>query len=100
MRILASPEAVDHIMSCGGRLFVWVQPSLSRCGPAFLEAATEKPTRLRRSVPKTFDRVDGAEFELYLAHGSLAVPDELQIELTRRHRIRAYWNGYAYVGLG
>ena len=99
MRILASLEATAYVADHGGRLFVWVKPSLSRCGPAFLEAAVDRPTRLRRGVPRTFAQVKGAEFELYLAHGNLAAPDELHVELVGQRRIKAFWNGHAYVGL-
>lgn len=101
MRIVASPAAEDHIARRGGQLWVWVQPRRCCGGPAFLEAATDPPQHLRRGVPTRFDRVEGGAFVVHLAHGNLAVPDELHVELhgRRRPQIHAYWNGCAYVGL-
>jgi len=101
MRILATPESTEFILAEGGQLYVWVEPQRCCGGPAFLGASTHRPPRLRRGVPTTFNRVEGAAFDLYLAHGNLAAPDELHIELRgrRRPRIVTFWNGAAYVGL-
>src|SRR5262245_7640312 len=95
MRIAASDEAIDLIRHDGGRVYVWVRP-LPAARVNVVETSTNEP-----SGPQTFDRVEGPEVELYLATGSLAPPDELELEVRGllHRRVTAYWNGCAYAGL-
>jgi len=56
-----------------------------------LEAATERPDR-------EFELVHAADgFQVFATPGLLP-PEELHLELERRGRLRAYWNGQAWIG--
>ena len=63
---------------CRGRTFV-------------LESATRQPDR-------EFELVHAADGVQIFATPGLAEPDELHLELERKGRIRAYWNGQAWIG--
>jgi hypothetical protein len=56
-----------------------------------LESATEPPAR-------EFELVHAADgFRVYATPG-LVEPEELHLELSRRGKLRAYWNGQAWIG--
>ena len=56
-----------------------------------LESATEPPDR-------DFELVHAAgAFQVFATPG-LVEPDELHLELGRRGKLRAYWNGQAWIG--
>ena len=56
-----------------------------------LESATEPPDR-------DFELVHAAGgFQVFATPG-LVEPDELHLELGRRGKLRAYWNGQAWIG--
>ena len=56
-----------------------------------LESATEPPDR-------EFELVHAADgFQVFATPG-LVQPDELHLEVSRRGRIRAYWNGQGWIG--
>ena len=66
-------------------------PAKARCcgGTVELRASTERPT-------KVFRRLDSDDIELYLTAG-MPDPESLHLELSRRGRVRAYWNGLAWI---
>lgn len=89
MELLASDAVVDWVRARGGALYVW--PRKARCcgGTVELRASTEQPD-------KVFRRVEARGIELYLTVG-LPDPESLHIEVSRRGRVRAFWNGLAWV---
>ena len=89
MKIVAKPALTDRVLELGGALYVW--PVKARCcgGTIELRASTERPD-------KVFRRVDAPGFELYVPSGMID-PESLHLEVSRRGRIRAFWNGLAWV---
>lgn len=89
MELVSAPGVIDAIRERGGALYVW--PRKARCcgGAITLEAATDPPD-------KVFRRVDIGGIDLYLTVGMM-LPESLHVEIGRRGRIRAYWNGLAWV---
>ncbi len=92
MKLVAQPIVRDHIEAQGGEVYVWPQRSLScRISTWVLEAATHRPDR-------EFELVHAADgFQVFTSPG-LVQPDELHLELGWRGRLRAYWNGQAWIG--
>ena len=82
----------EHISEKGGAVYVW--PKGTRCcrGRTFvLESSTEPPNR-------EFELVHAADgFQLFATPG-LVEPDEIHLELSRRGKLEAYWNGQAWIG--
>jgi hypothetical protein len=64
----------------------------ARCcgGMITLEAATEPPS-------KAFRRLEAEEIDVFFAPPGMMLPDSLHVEIGRRGRIRAFWNGLAWV---
>ena len=56
-----------------------------------LESATEPPDR-------AFELVHAADGFRVFATPGLVEPEELHLELSRRGRLRAYWNGQGWIG--
>jgi hypothetical protein len=95
MNVLTTTSAAEFVRAHGGHLYVWAGSSVCCGGTRFIEASTEPPADLDRFVT-----VPSAGFELFVrAAGPDELPDELQIDLggIRRRRVRAYWNGCAYL---
>lgn len=73
-------------------MYVW--PKGIRCcrGRTFvLESATDRPDR-------DFELVHAADgFQVFSTPG-LVEPEELHLELGRGGKLRAYWNGQAWIG--
>lgn len=92
MRLVVGPAVSDYIEGHGGAVFVW--PRGFRCcrGNTWaLEAATERPDR-------EFALVHAADgFQVFATPG-LVEPDELHLELGRRGKLNAYWNGQGWIG--
>ena len=93
MELVATPGALDHLRRHGGALYVW--PLKAKCcgGTIELRASTDRPNRVFRRVD---DVTIDPDIELYLTAG-MADPDSLHVELGRRGKLRAYWNGLAWV---
>ncbi len=87
--LVAAGRVIDAIRERGGALYVW--PRKARCcgGAITLEAATAPPD-------KVFRRIDVDQIELFVPIG-MAAPSSLHVEISRRGRIRAFWNGLAWV---
>jgi hypothetical protein len=93
MRIEISAAASEAIDRQGGRLYVWLRRSHCCGGTMTLDAATSPPRG------KEFRRERSAEsFELFVPKHLARLPEELHVEARGRSgRIRAYWNGCAWV---
>jgi hypothetical protein len=92
VELVAGPEVRRHIDERGGAVYVW--PKGTRCcrGRTFvLESATDPPDR-------EFELVHAADGVQIFASRGLVEPDELHLELGRRGKLRAYWNGQAWIG--
>ena len=92
MRLVAAPDTLAAVRAGGGTVYIW--PKASRCCAAVtytLEAGTTPPAR-------EFSRVHGeAGIEVFATPGLLE-PHELHLELSRRGKLRAFWNGQAWIG--
>jgi len=75
---------------------VWALASPCCGGTRFVEAATAAPPDAEPFV--ALQRAEGFEV-LVRPAGPYRLPDELVVELAgiRRRRLRAYWNGCAFV---
>lgn len=93
MRVLASPEAVSYVRERGGTLFVWVDCLRCQGTVSFLDASTESP-----GAERSFRRMTGGDFDLYLDAGDLDLPENIQVEVKgwRRRHLRASWNGATF----
>jgi hypothetical protein len=92
VRIVVQPGARDHIDERGGAVYLWARRT-GRCrGRTFvLESATQPADR-------PFDLVHAADgFQVFATPG-LVQPDELHLEVTRRGKLRAFWNGQGWIG--
>jgi len=92
VRLVAEPETLAAVRGRGGALYVW--PKASRCCSAFtytLETETSPPA-------KEFWRVHEEDGIEVFATPGLIKPDELHLELGRRGKLRAFWNGQAWIG--
>jgi len=87
------PAAHDHIEAHGGRVYVWANAiGCCRGRTLVLETDTEAPGH------RDFELVHAADgFQVFATRG-LRQPDELHLELDRRRRLHAYWNGQGWVG--
>lgn len=92
MKLVVQPAARDHIHARGGAVYVWAERRGCCRSPVFLlESATEPPAR-------EFELVHAADAVRVFASAGLVEPDELHVELDRRDRLRAYWNGQGWIG--
>jgi hypothetical protein len=92
MRLVATKETLEQVAREGGELSVW--PQRVRCcggGWWILECATTRPSE------HTFSLLHDADGVRVWAATSLGEPAELHVDTTRRGRLRAYWNGLAWV---
>jgi hypothetical protein len=92
VEVSASAGAVEFVGERGGKLFVWSKSSrCCRGGITFLEASTERDDR------HAFRHVPAKGIELYVDLPRL--PEQLEIDVNGwfRRRVRAYWEGCAWV---
>lgn len=92
MRVKASPDALGLVRERGGK--VYVRAHRHRCcgGALTLLETVADPGRL------SFARFEADGIEVYL-DARLAPPAELELAVAgfRRRKLRAYWNGCAYL---
>jgi hypothetical protein len=87
--VIASEEAAALVSARGGRLYVWAAGGHCCGGTKHLETSTTpQPGR-------PFERVFDGEFELHFP-AEARLPGELHLD-ARRGRVRAYWDGCAWV---
>ena len=92
MKLVAQPDVREHIEANGGAVYIWAKPAGCCRGRSFsLDSATEPPSREFELVHAT----DG--FQVFATPG-LRQPRELHFELTRRGKLRAYWDGQTWIG--
>ncbi|MFN8233425.1 MAG: hypothetical protein U0V56_08140 [Actinomycetota bacterium] len=95
MRILATSEARSIIKDQGGLLFVWtVTVGNVRGWARTLRTSTEPPQDALE-----WRRFETKGFLVFVPPWMRHLPRELHIEATGRirRRVRAFWNGCAYV---
>jgi hypothetical protein len=90
MQLVTSQQTIRQLQELGGAVYVW--PRKARCcgGTVTLDASTTRPKA------RTFKRLETGGIELYLATG-MSDPDSLHLELSRKGRLRAFWNGLAWL---
>jgi hypothetical protein len=91
MRLVVTPDAEDAVRSHGGE--VWIRARGSRCCRATtwtLDATTD-------SQEGDFRRLAYDDLSV-LVPAHLVEPDFLELEIDRRGRLRAYWNGQGWIG--
>jgi hypothetical protein len=89
VRVIASNEAAALVGERGGRLYVRVAGGHCCGGTRHLETA---------SIPekgREYERVHAGDFEVFFPREA-RLPDELHLD-ARRGRVRAYWDGCAWV---
>jgi hypothetical protein len=89
MQLVATDAVVEWVRAHGGALYVWPRKASCCGGTVELRASTEKPD-------KVFRRAEIGVIDLYLTVG-MSEPDSLHLEVSRRGRVRAFWNGLAWV---
>jgi hypothetical protein len=98
MRVLASPDAVEHVREHGHTLYVWADlMSCPGCSVPFLSASTDRPHE-----PREFTRFDGGEFELFYNDGNLEMPSQLIVDLSgwRKKRLTVRTPDFLDQGVG
>jgi hypothetical protein len=92
MRVVVSESASELIEAQGGRLYVWLKRARWCGSVTTLTTANEPPAE------KTFRQVEsGAACELYFPIGLTRLPNELKLDVGRRRRVEAYWDGCVWV---
>ncbi len=92
MRLVIEPRARELVQERGGAVYVWARGTRCCRGRTFfLECSTEPPER-------ELELVHAADGFQVLTTRALRLPDELHLEVDRRGRLRAYWNGQAWIG--
>jgi len=93
MEVIVTDSAQELVRTHGNRVYVWLRASHCCGGGQTLDAAFEPP-RGREFRP--VDNSAGIEVHMPAHLGRL--PDELHLDVQRwPRRIRAYWNGCAWV---
>jgi hypothetical protein len=96
MDIVASPDVAEFVQEHGGLLFVWKRThgQHTRVPLTVLETSTEPP-------PDAFEyrRIQAGKFLLFLDPSLRRLPRELHLAVRGwiRRRVRAYWDGCAFV---
>ena len=86
------PAAGDHIDAHGGAVYLWARATgCCRARTFLLESSTERPD----CAVELVHAADG--FQVFATPG-LVQPDELHLEVTRRGKLRAFWNGQGWIG--
>jgi hypothetical protein len=80
MQLVTSQQTIRQLQELGGAVYVW--PRKARCcgGTVTLDASTARPKA------RTFRRLETGGIEL-----------SLHLELGRKGRVRAFWNGLAWL---
>ena len=92
MKLVVGPSVREHVEARGGAVYVWPERiGCCRGRTHVLEVATEPPAR-------EVELVHAADGLQVFATPGLVEPDELHLELSRRGRLRAFWNGQGWIG--
>lgn len=97
MQVLATPEVRSMIRENGGLLFVTLSPLASIRG-AMRRVLTS--TKLPEDALR-YQRFETKGFLVFLEPG-IRAPRELHLQMVGRfrRRLKAFWNGHAFVPLG
>jgi hypothetical protein len=92
VKLVVQPAARDYIDEHGGAVYVWAKRTgCCRSRTYVLESSAERPDR-------EFELAHAADgFRVYTSAG-LVQPEELHLELDRRGKLGAFWNGQAWIG--
>ena len=91
VRLVAEQQTLQHVAREGGNLFLWARGYFSPSGYSYvLEASTRAPDKPFHRIAQ----VDG--ISVWLMAG-LIEPKEIHLEVSRRGKLRAYWNGLAWL---
>ena len=86
------PEARAHIEERGGAIYLWARRTGCCRGRTFVLESAAQP------ADRPFELVHAADgFQVFATPG-LVQPDELHLEVTRRGKLRAFWNGQGWIG--
>ena len=89
---MAEPRTVEHVVESGGDLYLWPRGYRCCAGRSYvLEASTRPPD-------KAFRRVHDEDGISVWATPGLMEPEEVHLELGRNGKLRAFWNGQAWIG--
>ncbi len=92
VRLVADPQTLQQIADSGGDVYLWAHGTRCCAGYTYdLRAATQPPEREFRRVHEE------AGISVWAPPG-LAEPEEVHLEVSRRGKLRAYWNGQAWIG--
>jgi len=92
VRLVAGQRTLEHLADHGGDLYLWPRGFRCCAGRTYvLEASTERPEA-------AFHRVHEEHGISVWATPGLTEPEEVQVELDRRGRLNAFWNGQAWIG--
>jgi hypothetical protein len=92
VQLVAAPQTLQKIAEAGGDVYLWARGTRCCAGYSYdLQAATTPPER-------HFRRVHEEGGISVWAPPGLPEPDEVHLELGRRGKLRAYWNGQAWIG--
>jgi len=94
LRLVASDDALAFVRERGGRLYVWTKRHRCCGGALTLVESSTEPRRGRE-----FKRLAVAGLEVYVPTTMHELPSELHLTLRRfpTARVRAFWNGCAWV---
>ena len=88
MKIVAEDSVVEEIRRRGGAVYVW--PNKNCCSGIFtLDASLVAPER-------DVSLVANEPLQVFAPPG-MRLPRELHLELGRKSRVRAYWDGLAWI---
>jgi len=92
MKLVAGPDVRDYIDDHGGAIYVWAAGRGCCRGRTYvLECSTDRPDR-------EFELAHAADgFQVFATPG-LREPEKLHLELDRRGRLGAFWNGQSWIG--
>ncbi len=92
VKLVVQPAARNLIDEHGGAVYLWAETvGCCRARTLVLESATRRPDR-------EFELVHASDGFKVFATPGLVEPDELHLELSRKGRLRAYWNGQGWIG--
>ena len=88
MVIVAEQNVIDGIRGQGGSVYFWA--GRRYCGGTIMLNASVKPP------DGNFELVAEEPLEVFARPGA-RLPSELHLELDRKSRVRAFWDGLAWI---
>jgi hypothetical protein len=92
VKLVAEHRVLQQVVDSGGDLYLWPRGYRCCAGRSYvLEAATEPPE-------KAFRRVHEQDGVAVWATPGLAEAEEIHVEIGRRGKLSAFWNGQSWIG--